>query len=298
MASPKDPEKERFRLERLRAVIASPEYRERMSLALKGRVFTPEHRANLSRSWEGDGSRRTNLLAVVKSDEYRLRMSHVMKGRVFNAEWRAKLSAAGKGKIITPQQIAKRLATIKANGGYVTSEATKEKLRLIGIGRKMSPESVAKGAAKRLGQKRSVEFCKRMSALKMGVGVGRHISEENRQKLRAFQTGRKKSIEERRKLSEAKLRYWKQRGHTGFKAARMMDQFEYKVWRDGVLKRDRNSCVSCGTKTGITAHHIKPWRSHPELRYSISNGSALCGPCHAKIDPWFARFHPHLRDHA
>lgn len=39
----------------------------------------------------------------------------------------------------------------------------------------------------------------------------------------------------------------------------------------------------CGSMTKVVAHHIKPWSSHPELRYDPDNGIALCQACHDKI---------------
>jgi len=54
-----------------------------------------------------------------------------------------------------------------------------------------------------------------------------------------------------------------------------------KDWVKAVKLRDNWICLDCGD-VGIHAHHIKPWRDHPELRYEISNGVTLCVPCHEK----------------
>lgn len=54
---------------------------------------------------------------------------------------------------------------------------------------------------------------------------------------------------------------------------------EYQAWVKAVLLRDR-ACVRCGATETLQAHHVKHWRNHPELRYDIDNGVALCPYCH------------------
>lgn len=60
----------------------------------------------------------------------------------------------------------------------------------------------------------------------------------------------------------------------------------YKKWRLAVLDRDGYQCVVCGSKDELHADHILPWKSHEFLRYEISNGRALCAPCHRKTRTW------------
>ena len=56
---------------------------------------------------------------------------------------------------------------------------------------------------------------------------------------------------------------------------------EYKAWQLAVLVRDNYTCQLCGTKENpIETDHIKPWAYFPEIRYSVSNGRALCRSCH------------------
>lgn len=54
-----------------------------------------------------------------------------------------------------------------------------------------------------------------------------------------------------------------------------------REWRRSVLRRDDFTCVMCG-KRGVHLHvdHIKPFAYFPELRFELSNGRALCIPCH------------------
>jgi HNH endonuclease len=62
---------------------------------------------------------------------------------------------------------------------------------------------------------------------------------------------------------------------------------EARQWRKAVLKRDKRTCQMCGTKEGIIdADHIKPFSTHPELRFDVTNGRALCRPCHRKTPSW------------
>lgn len=59
---------------------------------------------------------------------------------------------------------------------------------------------------------------------------------------------------------------------------------EYKEWRTAVFKRDGFECQCCrqiGNK--LNAHHIKPFASHPSLRFEISNGITLCESCHKEV---------------
>ena len=49
-----------------------------------------------------------------------------------------------------------------------------------------------------------------------------------------------------------------------------------------VYKKDNYGCVKCGSKIKLNAHHIKSWKSFPNLRYEISNGITLCEKCDIK----------------
>lgn len=52
-------------------------------------------------------------------------------------------------------------------------------------------------------------------------------------------------------------------------------------WSKAVIQRD-GKCADCGALAPLHAHHIKPKSTHPELRFDLSNGAAVCPTCHWK----------------
>lgn len=54
------------------------------------------------------------------------------------------------------------------------------------------------------------------------------------------------------------------------------------AWSSLVKLRD-GKCTQCSSVHELHAHHIKQYKSHPELRYDVSNGITLCGNCHRKF---------------
>lgn len=60
-----------------------------------------------------------------------------------------------------------------------------------------------------------------------------------------------------------------------------------REWRTSVFEHDHYTCQNCGQIGGrLQAHHIKPFKGHPELRYELSNGLTLCVSCHSKTDTY------------
>lgn len=65
---------------------------------------------------------------------------------------------------------------------------------------------------------------------------------------------------------------------------------EFKLWRESIFKRDNWTCQDCGVRGGkLHPHHIKPFATHPELRFELSNGRTLCVDCHKKTDSYAIR---------
>lgn len=53
-----------------------------------------------------------------------------------------------------------------------------------------------------------------------------------------------------------------------------------RKWKRKVIERCGKKCVRCGRTRGLQAHHLLPWATHPETRFIVSNGVALCSRCH------------------
>lgn len=64
----------------------------------------------------------------------------------------------------------------------------------------------------------------------------------------------------------------------------------YRQWRTAVFERDGYTCVWCGQRGGkLNADHIKPFSTHPALRFEISNGRTLCVDCHKRTDTYLSK---------
>jgi len=71
---------------------------------------------------------------------------------------------------------------------------------------------------------------------------------------------------------------------------RREDYPELPVWRIQVFERDNFTCVECGSKKNLQAHHIKRWAEYPELRFDINNGTTLCKRCHSKTEGYMRKY--------
>lgn len=62
------------------------------------------------------------------------------------------------------------------------------------------------------------------------------------------------------------------------------NSLEYVEWRNKVFDRDKYTCKKCGQVGGqLNAHHIKPFATHEDLRFELSNGMTLCVKCHREV---------------
>lgn len=58
------------------------------------------------------------------------------------------------------------------------------------------------------------------------------------------------------------------------------DTVENYYFRNSVFERDDYTCVACGNKGTLNAHHINNYHSDVDNRYNIDNGVTLCDKCH------------------
>lgn len=91
-----------------------------------------------------------------------------------------------------------------------------------------------------------------------------------------------KSEWQARRQKGEKSHLWK--GGKTSEAMIIRTSLEYDQWRKRVFKRDDYTCHLCKRKGGkLTAHHIKPFSTHPDLHFVLGNGITLCWPCHTTI---------------
>lgn len=109
------------------------------------------------------------------------------------------------------------------------------------------------------------------------------------EKNRLAHQGRVHSKETRMKMSEAhrgeKCRWW--RGGITPEIRAIRNSMQNRLWREQVFRRDNYTCVLCGENGGrVNADHIKPFATHPLLRFSLKNGRTLCVSCHKTTDTY------------
>lgn len=56
------------------------------------------------------------------------------------------------------------------------------------------------------------------------------------------------------------------------------------LWKREVFRRHPDGCVSCGSRSDLTCHHIRPKSMHPGLSLDPENGVVLCRGCHDVAD--------------
>lgn len=66
-----------------------------------------------------------------------------------------------------------------------------------------------------------------------------------------------------------------------------------KEWVKAVKERDGYTCVRCGSKNRVAAHHVIPWRVDETKRFDIDNGISLCVVCHGKEEGFRKGMIPH-----
>ncbi len=133
-----------------------------------------------------------------------------------------------------------------------------------------------------------------LSQIQRERASARVLSVESRARISAKLRGRKVSAEVKAKIRQTQLRTGSvPRGprHYNWKGGKPWERFRdplYQAWRNAVLERDRYICQQCGRRCrknerGLAAHHVKPYASHPQLRYETANGVTLCRDCHLAL---------------
>lgn len=161
-----------------------------------------------------------------------------------------------------------------------------------------------RGHKKNLGRKHTVE-----TKIKIGLkSIGRtnksrlgqqhtQITKDKISKshlgIKPWNKGKKLSLEQRRKMSESHKLLVKMGIHPAWKGGiskinnKIRHTYEYRLWRDAVLKKFNSKCVFCNySGKGLEADHILPFKDYPELRFSIENGRILCKPCHITTETY------------
>lgn len=161
-------------------------------------------------------------------------------------------------------------------------ERTKKSLAL--KGRRLSKEHVEKIRLVRLGVKHTPEQIRKLKeSLKLWVNSPR--GKEHMKKL----VGSSAGVPRPSRRGE-NSHFWK--GGVTSINVKLRASLEYRNWRKAVYARDNYTCQICGAKTfkglgktiKLNADHIKPWALFPELRFDINNGRTLCVDCHKKTD--------------
>lgn len=119
-----------------------------------------------------------------------------------------------------------------------------------------------------------------VSASRSSRLVGKAKSQEHREAMSRAMTGA---------VAGEKNPNW--RGGSSSKLVIARSRRQYREWKAEVLKRDGYKCTKCGLVHGhicsccghrvlLHAHHLRPFKEFPELRYEVSNGVSLCERCH------------------
>lgn len=210
----------------------SPEHRAKIAAALFGRTgtkWTPEQRAKLSAARTGHPV----------SVETRAKISAAHKGRSRSPEMRAKISATLMGrkrKPFTAETIA-RMSAAQRGKTSPAKKAQAAKLRAANLGRRQSPEEIARRIESRRGYRHSPEVRAKMSAI-----VKQQIAEGKRclpgyvkytklaQKLHAYLSSRGFTVEPEVRFGRYTVDLYDREHHVAHEA-------DGTFWHDKIEKR-------------------------------------------------------------
>lgn len=124
------------------------------------------------------------------------------------------------------------------------------------------------------GKKMSLEWREKLSLAKKGKHPAWMDSDKRKtifQKIADAQTGE---------------RHYNWKGGVVSEADKIRRSKEGKAFKLAVKLRDGYRCIECGDNKNLQVDHIKPFSTHPELRFAIDNGRTLCFECHKKTDSY------------
>lgn len=187
------------------------EQKERQSQSSKGRVFTEEHKKNISNA----------LKNKIVSKETRIKIGISSKGRRHTNETKEKIRKANTGKVLD-RDLVKRQS--EGRKGFKHTEETKKRMRDIKIGKKHTKESLLKMSLSQKGRTHSQETKDKISASNKGkrkhsdearammsiTRKGRKASDETRKKQSLSRKGRVISEYSLKKMLDGQRKYWEQ----------------------------------------------------------------------------------------
>lgn len=121
------------------------------------------------------------------------------------------------------------------------------------------------------------KYCSRSCKSK---AIGRKLSSSNEYKEKMRQiTKRNGNIPPFKRGKD----HWNWKGGLFIQSDR--NNTQYVQWRKDILASNGWTCELCGKRgVKLTAHHIYPWATNPDLRFSVFNGSCLCYSCHSQAE--------------
>ena len=143
-----------------------------------------------------------------QSEEQRAKTAARNRARIWTPEMRAKAAEASRGKKLSEESLAKRVATRTAQGWWSAEERTKMSAALSArlLGKPKSPEHVAKVAAAKRGKPLPLLSAEHKAAIG-NAHRGKVYSAETRAKISAARKGKPMAPEHYAKLRAANLRW-------------------------------------------------------------------------------------------
>lgn len=190
----------------------------------------------------------------------------------------------------------------EANKKRVWSKESLKKMSLDRVRESLSIETRRKMSDSHKGYEHSLETRQKISKSHLGKKREAFTAEHCR-KISKGNKGKVLSLSSRINISNGKIGdknpSW--RGGVSSVNQRIRRSLRYRLWREGVFKRDDWTCRLCPKPVirggELHADHIKPFAFHPESRFDVSNGRTLCVPCHKKTETYGWKVHSWAKEH-